>query len=189
MKSILLIAVWAAIALFPAEAFAQKAKDISKYKVKSVSYIITQNVEGKELTYKESSIVFDAKGNPVEESFYDKNGKLKKKETYVYNKNNKIVEHVIFDGNGNIKKKELTKYNSNNDKIEELTLNGSGKELKKVVIKYNGQGDKTEELLTNEKGITKTVFEYDKNGMKREKKVFDGSGNLILTKKYDYQYQ
>lgn len=169
-------------------ATAQKSKDISKYKVKSVTYMVTKVVDGQKTTFKESTITFDSNGNPIEELRFDKTGKLKKKETFVYNKNNKVTEHVIYNADGTVKKKEIKKFNSSNDKIEEIVLDGNGREIKRTRYNYNSFGDKTEEVATDKKGTTRTVFTYDKNGMKSGKEIYDGNGTLIYSKKYDYSY-
>jgi hypothetical protein len=58
------------------------------------------------------------------------------------------------------------------------------------VYGYNPLGEKSFEISTDdkEKIIKKSIYTYDKNSMKIEKKTTDGNGNLISVKKYAYEY-
>lgn len=38
------------------------------------------------------------------------------------------------------------------------------------------------------KMIKKSIYVYDKNGLKTEKRTMDGNGEVIITKKYTYEF-
>src|SRR4051794_37982953 len=87
---------------------AQKKKEIKRLKIKSVKTMVTETVDGKEATRLDMLERFDGNGNKTEETSYNKDGSLKKKETAKYNKNNDKTEEVHYDEKGLVTKKTTT---------------------------------------------------------------------------------
>ena len=143
---------------------AQSKKDIRKNGVKSLTEMIINYHDGKESTHQDS---------------YQK-----------FNKNGDTVDETEFDKTGKIKKRVVTKYNSLNDKTEETTFDEKGKQVEKLTYKYNSDGEKTEEWLYNDKNelVEKSVYSFNKKGLKTDRKTYDMKGKLIQLKKYIYEY-
>ena len=94
---------------------AQSKKEVKQHKIKASAVSTVEN--GK--TLYESKTIFDAKGNEIEKTDYNKEG--------------------------NIKSVHKTKYNSEGDEIEDEEYDGNNKFVEKRVTKYNMLGEKTEE--------------------------------------------
>jgi hypothetical protein len=141
---------------------AQSKKDIRENKIISETSNITAVENGKEVTYKDSYIVYDKNGNVTEETEYNKDGSIKRKETNKYNANKDKTEEMVFDGKDKTTHKTTFFYNSGGQKIGEIEYDGDGKILKQSMIIYNA------------------------NGFKTEKKTYDANKKLISTKKFTY---
>jgi hypothetical protein len=141
---------------------AQSKKDIRENKITSETSNITTIENGKEVTYKDSYIVYDKNGNVTEETEYNKDGTIKRKVTNKYNVNKDKAEEVVFDGKDKTTRKTTFYYNANGQKIGEIEYDGAGKILKQSMITYNA------------------------NGFKTEKKTYDANKKLISTKKFTY---
>jgi hypothetical protein len=141
---------------------AQSKKDIRENKIVSETSNTTAVENGKEVTYKDSYIVYDKNGNVTEETEYNKDGSIKRKETNKYNANKDKTEEVVFDGKDKTTRKTTFFYNSGGQKIGEIEYDGSGKIVKQSMITYNA------------------------NGFKTEKKTYDANKKLLSTKKFTY---
>jgi hypothetical protein len=141
---------------------AQSKKDIRENKIGSETSTITLTENGKEVTYKDTYTVYDKNGNVTEQTEYNKEGTIKRKETNKYNANKDKTEEVVYDGKDNTTRKTTYFYNSNGQKIGEIEYDGSGKIIKQSMITYNADGFKT------------------------EKKTYDANKKLISTKKFTY---
>jgi hypothetical protein len=151
------------IILWKNTVFGQSKKEIRKAGVKSLTEVITDIQNGKEIVHKDVIRKFDKNGETIDETEFDKTGK--------------------------IRKRSLTKYNNLNDKIEEIVLDEKGKQIERTFFRYDSKGEKSEEYLFNEKNelLTKSVFEVNNKGLKTERKTFDAKGTLIQHKKYIYE--
>jgi hypothetical protein len=141
---------------------AQSKKDIRENKIVSETSTITVTESGKESTYKDSYTVYDKIGNVTEQTEYNKDGTIKRKETNKFNANKDKTEEVVFDGKDKTTHKTTFFYNSGGQKIGEIEYDGSGNILKQSMIIYNA------------------------NGFKTEKKTYDANKKLISTKKFTY---
>ncbi len=173
----------------PLMGLSQGRKELKKYKIKAKTEVVTDFVNGKEQVHNELLEKYDADGNTIESIEYNKDGTFKKKETRKYNKSGDVTEESRFDAAGTLLKKTVFTYNENSDKTSEQTVDGSGKVVDWMKSGYNSLGEKIFELQLDEKGKTlrKSMFTYDKNSLKKEKKVYDGNDVLISVKKYNYK--
>lgn len=141
---------------------AQSKKDIRNNKISAITTITTNFENGKEISYKDCSTIFDKNGNIVEETEYFSNGTIKSKKKYKYNSDKNKIEEIEYDGKTKSTTKTIYSYNSEKNKISEVTFN------------------------ENEVIIKKTIYIYDKNGLRIEKKTFDENNKLTSVKKYIY---
>ena len=150
--------------LFSVSVFAQGKKDIRKNGVKTLSEMVINYQDGNEITHQDSYQKFDKNGNIVDETEFDKAGK--------------------------IKKRIVTKYDNLGDKLEETTLGENGKQIERLAYKYNSDSEKTEEWLYNDKNelTQKSIYTFNNKGLRTEKKTYDAKGQLIQLKKYIYEY-
>ena len=174
------------------DVFAQSKKEVKKHNIKSctVSVTVPDSATGKEKTFTDSYMAFDKSGQVIEEKEYDRNGKFRKHESHKYNKNNDETESIVYDENGSIARKTSTEYNSLNDKKSESIFNGKGALLEKTQFLYNPDGEKISEIVTDgqAKTISRSVFVYDNNGLKIERKTYNAAGQLVMIKKFSYQF-
>jgi len=170
-------------------ALSQSRKEIKKYGLRSVSTSTTINIAGKQHTYTDSFERFDREGNIIEEVVYNTDGTIKKKEVRKYNKAGKLLEESKFAEKGILVSKQILLYNSANDKISEQLLDGSGKIKEWIKYGYNDLNEKIYENQLDETGkvIKKSVYTYDKNGLRKERKVYNSNDELISVRKYTFK--
>jgi hypothetical protein len=140
----------------------QGKKEIRDNKIASETSYVTSYENGKEITYKESYTVYDKNGCVTEQTEYNKEGAIKRKETNKYNANKDKIEEVVYDGKDKTTQKTTYFYNSEYQKIGEIEYDGAGIIKKQSLIIYNAKG------------------------MKAEKKTYDANKKLISTKKFTY---
>ncbi len=194
MKSIIVI-----LFLFLASpGFGQNKKEkkaIKTYGVKSVTETVTETVNGKEVTRKDSYTVYDKNANITLNEEYRKDGTLKHKETVKYDSKGNKLEETIWDAaeitpNPEKYVKHVSKFDEEGNKTEELEYDAAGKLLSKSQYSYNSNGDKILEVVYDAAGklIRKVVFIYNAKGLKVEKKEYDGSNTLLSSRKYQYVF-
>ena len=174
----------------------KKEKKIFKtFKVKSVTENVTEIINGKETTRKDSYTSFDKDANVISKEEYRKDGTLKHKETAKYDSNGNKLEETIFDAAETLLKtekniKHITKYDSDDNKTEEQEYDASGKMIRKQQFSYNSNGDKILEVEYDGEGklMKRTVYMYNSKGLRIEKKEYDGANTLLSDRKYQYQF-
>ena len=172
--------------------FAQSKKEVKKFSIKSCTVTITSlDSAGKEKSFTDSYNAFDKNGKVVEEKEFDHNGNFRKHESHKYNKNSDETEWTEFDERGNMVRRTVTEYNSNNDKKTESVYDGKGLLTEKTQFSYNPDGEKISELITDVSGktMTRSIFVYDKNGLKVARKTYNAARQLIMMKRYAYEFQ
>ena len=142
--------------------YSQSKKKIREHKIISETTYNSKVIDGKEVSIKDSYVVYDKNGNVVEETEYNKEGKVKKTEKTVYNANKDKIEEATYDANGKLKSKTAYAYNASGEKVGEIEYDEAGKIIRQTL----------------------TVF--DAKGFKIEKRVFDSNKKLLYVKKYVY---
>lgn len=145
------------------QAFAQKKKEIRKHKIKTSEETVTENINGKSVTYKSLKLSYDGNGNVTEESRFNPDGKLKKRTVFKYNPSNNVVEEREFDGIGNLLGWKETVYNLNEERATESDYDSKKKLVKKTTYKYDGKGLKISRTVANGDGkVTETkTYTYE----------------------------
>ena len=194
MKKIFLLLAFA----FSLPSFSQNKKEkkaIKTYGIKSVTENVTENINGKEATRKDSYTAYDKNANVTLNEEYRKDGTLKHKETARYDSKGNKLEETVFDAaeiqpNGEKTLRHVCKFDSDDNKIEELEYDGAGKLLSKSQSSYNSNGDKVLEVVYDAAGklTKKVVYLYNAKGLKVEKKEYDGTNTMISDRKYTYEY-
>src|SRR4051812_7667772 len=153
--------------IFSFLSFGQSKKEIKKNKIKSITELTSVIENGKEITFKDYYYVFDKEGRGIEETDFNKNGSVQKKQSSKYDNNDNKIEETYFHDkelktneeraiaesaqNKNIR--TVNKYNANNDKTEESTFDVStGKLINKERFSYNAKGEKILEETYNGDG-------------------------------------
>lgn len=171
----------------------KEKKAIKMYGIKSVTESVSENINGKETTRKDSYTTFDKNANITYNEEYKKDGTLKHKESTKYDSKGNKIEEIIFDiADSNPEKniKKTYKYDSEENKIEESEFDETGKLLKKIISNFNESNEKVSEIEYNGTGkiIKKIVFAYDSKGLKAIKKELDASDKVISTRTYKYEF-
>jgi antitoxin component YwqK of YwqJK toxin-antitoxin module len=184
--------------LLIATSYAQSKKLIKELKVKNCTETTTLYENGKESTFKSGYKVFDKDGNTIENTEYNTDGSVKRKETTKYSGKNKTEEIVDDRGDkesdassgGKKYKKTTWKYDKDGDEIEQVDYDEKGNVLKKTTYAYNKNKDKLYEVVYDGKGtlIKKIAYGYDAKGLKISKTTY-GPGDVVLkVVKYTYGY-
>lgn len=177
---------------------AQSKKQIKELKIKNCTENTTIYENGKEsVTYKSGYNAFDKDGNTTEETEYNQDGTVKRRETTKYAGGNKVEEIVDKrgdkDADDNAPKtyrKTTYKYNGDGDKIEEVEYDASGAVIKKTTYTYNKDKDKQFEMEYDGAGklVKKTVYGYDGKGLRISKTVYGPNDVMVKQVKYTYGY-
>jgi len=80
-------------------------------------------------------LTFDAKGNVIQETIYNSDGKIKKNVKYTYT-NNRLTTEEYYKAGNKLSKKIVYKYNEKGLKTSKLEYDGSGKLLQKNEYVY-----------------------------------------------------
>ena len=180
------------------EASAQSKKEkkaIKTYGVKSVTENVSESINGKESTRKDSYTIYDKNANITLNEEYRKDGTLKHKETAKYDSKGNKLEETAWDApevtpNPEKYVKHVSKFDSDDNKTEELEYDAAGKLVSKSQYSYNSNGDKVLEVVYDPGGklIKRVVYLYNSKGLKVQKKEYDGANTLISDRKYTYEF-
>lgn len=175
---------------------AQSKKDIKALKIKNCTETTVLYDGGKETAnYKSGFRAFDKEGNTIEDTEFNQNGSVKRKELNKYsgkNKTEEVIEnHGAADEDGpKVYKKSTFKYNGDGDKTEETEYDAKGSVIRKTTFAYNKNKDKQFEMVYDGAGklIKKTVYGYDAKGLKISKSIYGPNDVLQKMVKYSYGY-
>jgi len=176
---------------------AQSKKQIKELKIKNCTENTTLYEGGKEsATYKSGFRAFDKDGNTIEDTEYNQDGSVKRKETAKYSGKDKIEEIIDERGDkepdspGRNYRKTTYKYNADGDKTEEVEYDASGAVIKKTTYTYNKNKDKQFEVVYDGAGrqTKKTVYGYDAKNLKISKSIYGPGDVLLKMVKYTYGY-
>ena len=146
--------------LCASRAYSQSKKEVIKLGIKTSHVSETEGNKTIDL----SDISYTKKGEILEETTYDKEGKVKTIHRYQYNKAGQIAMEDEVDENAKLKERRFVKYNNFGEKIEEIFYGG------------------------DLKLIRRHTYTYDKFSLKTERKTFDAAGNMTEIKKYSYTF-
>lgn len=175
----------------------QSRKLIKELKIKNCTENTTVYEGGKETaTYKSGFRTFDKEGNTTEDTEYNQDGSVKRKETAKYSGKDKIEEVVDERGNKEIEtagknyKKTTYKYNADGDKTEEVEYDAAGAVIKKTTYVYNKNKDKQFEVVYDGSGrqTKKIAYGYDSKNLKISKSIYGPGDVLLKMVKYTYGY-
>lgn len=193
LRLILIVLIFSCFSVSIYSQSKKEKKAIKTWGIKSITEMVTENVNGKDATRKDAYSTFDKNGNTTYSEEYKKDGTLKHKESNKYDsKGNKIEEVIFEDADNSLEKnyKKTFKYDTEENKTEESEFDINGKLLKKTQYTYNANGEKVAEAEFNGLGkvTKKTVYAYDSKGLKAVKKEFDANDKVISTRTYQYEF-
>lgn len=148
--------------------------------------------------FENTKIVYDKKGNKIEESFYDEKGNLEAKIgmegapkspavfLFKYDNENRITEERFFAKNGLLIRFNnyaiiQYEYDDRGNKIRESFFDDHHRLDKSNIFKFDENNNKIEESSYNEKGELihrATRYKYDVKGRLIEKGYYDKDGKL-----------
>jgi len=164
-------------------------------KIKSCTETTVMYAAGKEsATYKSGFRTFDKDGNTTEDTEFNQDGSVRRKEINKYsgkNKTEEIVENYeTGDDDPKTYKRTTYKYNSDGNKTEEVEYDSKGTVVKKTTYVYNKNKDKQFETVYDGTGklVKKTAYGYDTKGLKVSKSTYGPDDVLIKVVKFTYGY-
>ena len=135
-----------------------------------------------------SELLFDRKGNIVEQKSYDKNESLTEKVLKNYNEKGNIIETNTYDSKGQLISKIKYEHNVRGVAIEEKVYDYNGKLLVKRMNTHDDKGNiiESNSFLSDDVLGSKDVFVYSNSNL-IEVRSFKGDGALatIWNFKYD----
>ena len=160
------------------QTFAQSKKEVKAHKIKASMTTIIEN--GK--TINDAKTLFDAKGNEIEKTEYNKEGAIKSVHKFKYNSDGDELEDEQYDATNKLVEKKQ------NDNLVEQMNEQEVKHVEKKITKYKLLGEKTEEAYFDGlgKSTKKHTYVYDGKGLKTERKTLDADGKVISVKKHVY---
>jgi hypothetical protein len=168
---------------------AQSRKDAKKYGIRSATVTrVTYSGSKESGSQTEKIEKFDKEGRVTDETDFDERGSFRKRTTWKYNKDGEVTEEVEWNAHGAVLKKTAVTFDENNRKVSEVVTDGTGKILAWTKSGYDSMGEKIFELELDEHGKTlkKSLYTYNKDGLKKERKTFNGQEELLYVKKYQY---
>ncbi|MBV9210920.1 MAG: RHS repeat protein [Acidobacteria bacterium] len=148
-------------------------------------------------------LVYDDKGNVVEEDGYDLQNKLLGKRTYVYDEQGNLIEEesVKLDDSKQVYGNSLTKYkyDGNGNRIERATYQRDGSALRpydfrlgyyREIYLYDAKGRRiaTSYIGLDEKLYRTDVTTYDDRGNELESATYNADGTVHERKSYVYEF-
>lgn len=170
LSFLLILTLWAHTS------FAQKKKEMKKNGIKTLTITEVYANYGTEELPLPTEEQPNTKTLLAEKNFFDREGRVTEKWNYT---------------EGVLKSVTRYKYNSENEVTEETAYDDKNVLQEKQSIKYNAKGQKIEELVTDKAGkqLKKHIYSYAANGLKTERKTYNATNILVLTKKYTYDYK
>lgn len=110
-----------------------------------------------------SILKLDEKNQRVtEESEYDKDGSISRKEIYRYNTDGKKIEYSVYDSKGNLKSREehFEYQNGRLIRYDETEFFSSGNSIDQYTLVYDAKGNLTKITCQDEKGEISRIETY-----------------------------
>ena len=164
-------------------------------KLKSVTEWVTEEDNGKSVTYKDEYEEFDRNGNRLSFFNYKKDGTISEKEQLVYDKFGNRIEEIRYqikkaEVAGDVFERKTYRYNAYKQKTEECDYNREGGLKSKTLFLYNSHGKKFQEEVYDGKGKLKRKIAISFNAQSRpvQKITTNEKGETIRVQKYIYEY-
>jgi len=186
---------WVAIVLIPMLGADVPGENAPSGKLKSVTEWVTEEDNGKNITYKDEYEEFDRHGNRLSYINYKKDGTISEKENIAYDKFGNRVEVIRYEMKksqpaGDSYDRKTYKYNSFKQKTEECDYNRAGEIKTRTRYSYNNQGKKFQEEVFDGKGKLKkkVVITFDARQHPVQKVTTNEKGETTKLQKYTYEY-
>lgn len=174
--------------------YAQSKKDIRRFRIASVTEVVTEyKNNAPDTTYTHKIFRYDEDGEVILEQEFNKDGSLEYEIIRRYVKGNEVEEIENFP-EGRKKKdpwyeKREREFNAAGDELEEREYNRDGELVKREVYSYDAMGNKVEKQVYKKgKPDGKTQYTLDKKGLRTAETQLDAEGNIEKTVAYSYEF-
>jgi hypothetical protein len=123
-------------------------------------------------------LLFNEKGNLIEEKKYKLDGNLDSKSFCNFDENQNKIERIFYDSSVKPILRWTYKYDGKGNLIEENKIQILSR-LDSLMANYNGKN-------TNSNYSTKTLYKYDDSGNLFEKSIYKSDGSLVSKNIYKY---
>lgn len=161
------------------EKFGEIEKGDISYRNAMNKRVISQNDRNKQ-------VIFNQKGNTVEENGYDSDGDLNYKILYKYDKQGNIIEWKQYDTDESLSSKGVPKYDKQGNIVEWKQYDADGNLQYKRLIDKQGNIIEWNEYDADGNLEYKILYKYDENGNSIEEIANDFSGK---SDEYKYEYE
>jgi hypothetical protein len=165
-----------------------KVKSLREIKFKAeekFGEIQSEDIVGKNV------LVFNEKGNKIEECQYDADDSLDHKYTYKYDDKGNVIEMCSFNSYDSLKFKNTYRYDDKGNKVEENAYNANGSLNYKFTHKYDEKGNEIEECDYKSDGSLDYKFTYKYNynntlNWSKETEFINGIPKNITEREIEY---
>lgn len=170
-----------------------KVRSIREFYYKAVEKsgeILKGKIEKYDFEHRDTYIIFNNKGNGIEENAYNADGSFAYKWTCKYDNKGNQIETNDYDSDGKFYKKWIIKYKYKWNKIETNVYNSDGSFSHKWILKYDYKGNQIEQNNYRSDGslVRKWVSKYDDKGNQIEENAYNSDGSLGVNCNYEYEY-
>lgn len=130
---------------------------------------------------------YDKKGNKIEHNWYNLDGEIDRKGVFEYDSKGNNIEESWYDINDNLCTKKVFKYDSKGNNIEYYRYFSDGNLHSKEICQFDSMSNKIKETLYHKNDTTELSYKnkYDLNGKLLETNVYSSEGSLEKSIKYD----
>lgn len=158
------------------------------YKAVEKSGKIVKEKIDHELTYFNTIITFNEKGNIIERRLWSIDGRIENKTIYKYDEKGKLLEYDKLKPNGDLYEKFTCELDEKGNLVKLDVSNADRSSERRIyTYKYDKKGNIIEEKNYDDGFyMIKTTYKYDKKGNKIEQNNFDSNGNFNSKSTYKY---
>ncbi len=167
-----------------------KVKSYSHFTYKAIDQfgVIEKDEMIREYLFQNFQVLYDEKGNMIEENRYKSDGSLDRKSIYKYDKKGNVIEGNKYESDGSLDSKNIYKYDKKGNKIEENRYKSDGSLDEKYTFKYDEKGNMIEENRCKSGGSLdkKYTYKYDNKGNMIEENRYKSDNRLESRNIYKY---
>jgi hypothetical protein len=158
----------------------KKVKSIKRFNQNYKNFSFADLTSRADEEYLELNLLFDDKGNVIEESKFTSDGELEEKNSYEYNNDGKLLLHTLLYAVDDVTEKRVLTRNEKGNLISEIKYYGSDSG-EKTEYEYNAKENVSAVIRYDEEGdfISREEIIYDDKDSLRERKTIDAKNNLI----------
>lgn len=159
--------------------------------VKEVRQEVSDTGPGGGAARRVRAVVYDAKGNKVEETNFGSDASATQKFVYTFDPKGRATGYEEYSGGLSTPRKHIYVLGEKGERLEYRIVNPDGAAGEKHLYKYDAQGRLAEEFLHEHKGklLSRNVHAYDQAGRLISQTRYDADGSVSSVASVTYDTQ